>query len=216
MSLGNKQIMANNIKRLLDQRGLNGRQLALTLGFKYTTVNDWLNAKTYPRIDKIEKMANFFGVEKSDLIEEYKPLTTAFSPDFEEKYTEYIEEFVNMFNSLTKKQQSKLYKEIAKTLKEKGASTENLRKPDDLVTNLINRQKEFNRLAEIRKAQDEEILRLEEEKRVAEIALEILSIDEDDIEAQKAIRVKYSEEDLYKAVDYIENLENYDDENSQD
>ncbi|MBC9720688.1 MAG: helix-turn-helix transcriptional regulator, partial [Lactobacillus sp.] len=40
--------MANNIKRLLEQRGLNGRQLALTLGFKYTTVNDWLNAKSYP------------------------------------------------------------------------------------------------------------------------------------------------------------------------
>lgn len=69
MSIGNKQIMANNIKRLLEQRGLNGRQLALTLGFKYTTVNDWLNAKSYPRIDKIEKMANFFNVEKSDLVE---------------------------------------------------------------------------------------------------------------------------------------------------
>ena len=36
MSLENKQIMANNIKRLLEQRGLNGRQLALTLGFLNT------------------------------------------------------------------------------------------------------------------------------------------------------------------------------------
>lgn len=69
-ALGNKKIMASNIKRLLNQKGLNGRQLALTLGFKYTTVNDWLNAKSYPRIDKIEIMANFFGVEKSDLVED--------------------------------------------------------------------------------------------------------------------------------------------------
>lgn len=69
MSLGNKQIMAENIKRLLDMKGLNPRQMALALDFKYTTVNDWVNAKSYPRIDKIEIMANYFGVNKSDLIE---------------------------------------------------------------------------------------------------------------------------------------------------
>ena len=90
----NKEIMANNIKRLLEQRGSNGRQLALTLGFKYTTVNDWLNAKSYPRIDKIEKMANFFNVEKSDLIE--KP----------EKLEDYAERYFD-------KQISKLKKEKA-------------------------------------------------------------------------------------------------------
>lgn len=62
MSLGNKQIMAENIKRLLDKKGLNPRQMAMALDFKYTTVLDWVNAKTYPRIDKIEMMANFFNV----------------------------------------------------------------------------------------------------------------------------------------------------------
>lgn len=69
MSLGNKQIMADNIKRLLSTKGLNPRQLAIALDFKYTTVNDWVNAKTYPRIDKIEMLANFFNVSKSDLVE---------------------------------------------------------------------------------------------------------------------------------------------------
>ena len=69
MSLGHKQIMADNIKRLLSAKGLNPRQLAIALDFKYTTVNDWVNAKTYPRIDKIEMLANFFNVSKSDLVE---------------------------------------------------------------------------------------------------------------------------------------------------
>lgn len=76
MSLGNKQIMAENIKRLLDKKGLNPRQMAMALDFKYTTVLDWVNAKTYPRIDKIEMMANFFNVAKSDLVEEYTSTTT--------------------------------------------------------------------------------------------------------------------------------------------
>lgn len=33
------------------------------------TFSDWVNAKTYPRIDKIEMMANYFGISKSDLVE---------------------------------------------------------------------------------------------------------------------------------------------------
>ena len=48
---------------------MNAKDFSNRLDFKYSTVLDWLNAKTYPRIDKIEKMANYFGVEKSDLVE---------------------------------------------------------------------------------------------------------------------------------------------------
>lgn len=69
-NLGNKQIMASNIRSHLDTLGLNAKEFSNKLDFKYSTVLDWLNAKTYPRIDKIEKMANFFGIEKADLVEE--------------------------------------------------------------------------------------------------------------------------------------------------
>lgn len=40
------------------------------LGVKYTTFTDWVKGNVYPRIDKIELMANYFGIEKSDLIED--------------------------------------------------------------------------------------------------------------------------------------------------
>ncbi|MBW5025524.1 XRE family transcriptional regulator [Streptococcus pneumoniae] len=72
--------MADNIKRLLSAKGLNPRQLAIALDFKYTTVNDWVNAKTYPRIDKIEMLANFFNVSKSDLVENKNAETPTTSP----------------------------------------------------------------------------------------------------------------------------------------
>ena len=68
--LGNKEIMAKNIKRLMDLRGKDRNDVCKDLGFKYTTFTDWINAKTYPRIDKIEMMANYFGVSKADLVEE--------------------------------------------------------------------------------------------------------------------------------------------------
>jgi transcriptional regulator with XRE-family HTH domain len=71
-ALGNKEVMANNIKRYLDELGISRREFCNRLGFKYSTVTDWLNAEKYPRIDKIETMANFFGISKADLVEPYK------------------------------------------------------------------------------------------------------------------------------------------------
>lgn len=68
--LGNKGIMAENINRYMEKKGINAKQLAEILDFPYTTVLSWINAANYPRIDKIEQMADFFGVKKSDLIED--------------------------------------------------------------------------------------------------------------------------------------------------
>lgn len=68
-NLGNKEIMAKNIKRLLDERGMTRTELCNALGFNYSTLADWLHARKYPRIDKIEMMANFFGISKADLVE---------------------------------------------------------------------------------------------------------------------------------------------------
>ena len=79
-TLGNKEIMAKNIRRLMDEKGVSRRELCNLLGFKYSTVTDWLNAEKYPRIDKIEMMANFFGVNKADLVEPFNehPATNSY------------------------------------------------------------------------------------------------------------------------------------------
>ena len=55
----------------MDKMGLDRKEFCKRLGFKYSTVTDWLNAEKYPRIDKIEMMANFFNVSKADLVEPY-------------------------------------------------------------------------------------------------------------------------------------------------
>ena len=73
----NKQIMARNIKRYMEQKGVTNQQICDALGFKYTTFMDWIKAVTYPRIGKVEAMANYFGCEKSDLIEDKKEKPTA-------------------------------------------------------------------------------------------------------------------------------------------
>jgi transcriptional regulator with XRE-family HTH domain len=72
----NKLIMARNIQRYMDQRGISRQQLCDALDIKYTTLRDWLKGITYPRIGKVEAMANYFGCEKSDLIEDKKEQPT--------------------------------------------------------------------------------------------------------------------------------------------
>ena len=67
--LGNKEVFSNNLRRHMELRDLNRADLANLLQCPYSTVNDWYNGNTYPRIDMIERLANIFKVSKADLIE---------------------------------------------------------------------------------------------------------------------------------------------------
>lgn len=69
-NLGNKETMAKNLRYYVERSGKTQRELCEIFGVATSTFNDWLKAKKYPRIDKIEIMANYFGILKSDLIEE--------------------------------------------------------------------------------------------------------------------------------------------------
>lgn len=73
--LGNKEVIAKNIQRYMDLHGKKRKDMCEAINVKYTTFSDWVNAKKYPRIDKIELMANYFGIEKSDLIEDKSKTT---------------------------------------------------------------------------------------------------------------------------------------------
>lgn len=68
--MDNKNIFANNLKRYMELNGKTRKDLEKDLGVSYYTISDWVNGKKYPRMDKVELLANYFGVQKSDLIEE--------------------------------------------------------------------------------------------------------------------------------------------------
>lgn len=73
--IGNKDIMATNIKYYMEKLDIDRNKLCSDLNLKYMTVSDWINAKTYPRIDKIEMLAQYFGINKSDLVENFQDST---------------------------------------------------------------------------------------------------------------------------------------------
>ena len=74
--LGNKEVMAKNINKYMKMNKISRNKMSEALDVSYSTLSDWVNAKTYPRIDKIEMMANYFGVSKSDLVEDKQTVDT--------------------------------------------------------------------------------------------------------------------------------------------
>ena len=65
-----KEVFAKNLKYYIESRGIGQKELAEIIGVSITSVNDWVNGKKFPRIDKIEMLADYFGILKSDLIED--------------------------------------------------------------------------------------------------------------------------------------------------
>lgn len=70
-NLGNKEIFASNLSYYVTRSGKDQRVIAEDLGVAPSTFNEWIKGKKYPRIDKIEMLSNYFGILKSDLIEEH-------------------------------------------------------------------------------------------------------------------------------------------------
>jgi len=65
-----KQIFSNNLRQFIADSGKTQKEIADAVGVSAPTLNEWVSGKKFPRIDKIQKLADYFGILKSDLIEE--------------------------------------------------------------------------------------------------------------------------------------------------
>ena len=69
-NLGNREVFSKNLKYYIKLSGRTQKEIAEVLGVAYSTFNDWTNGNKYPRMDKVEMLADYFGILKSDLIED--------------------------------------------------------------------------------------------------------------------------------------------------
>ena len=68
-NIGNKQTFGENLTYYVERSGKTQKEIADVVGVAASTFNDWCKGKKYARIDKIEILADYFGIKKSDLIE---------------------------------------------------------------------------------------------------------------------------------------------------
>ena len=97
-SIGNKETFAKNLVYYLSLCGKEQKEVAEDIGVPTSTFNEWAKGKKYPRIDKIELLANYFKIKKSDLIEDKKT-----SPD--DKLTEGEKMILDLFRQIPEEQQ---------------------------------------------------------------------------------------------------------------
>ncbi len=65
-----REILGENLQKLLNEKGIDQSVLADYLGVSNASVSYWIKGEKYPRIDKIQKIADFFNIPKSHLTEE--------------------------------------------------------------------------------------------------------------------------------------------------
>jgi transcriptional regulator with XRE-family HTH domain len=74
-----KRIFGNNLTRIIDSQNKTQLELASALDVSPSSVSYWCNGEKMPRMDKIESIADFLGVSKSDLLEDNISKTTTIS-----------------------------------------------------------------------------------------------------------------------------------------
>ena len=68
--LGNQEIFSRNLKRYLDNSGKTQKEVAAAIYVSTGTFCDWMKGRAYPRMDKVQLLAEYFGIQKADLVED--------------------------------------------------------------------------------------------------------------------------------------------------
>lgn len=64
-----KEIFAKNLCHYVELSGKQQKDIAIDLGFNQKTFNGWCNGLSLPTIRKIQMLADYFHIEKSDLVD---------------------------------------------------------------------------------------------------------------------------------------------------
>lgn len=65
-----KKVFSKNLRYYMDLNGKNQMDLMNDLHLSSSTVSNWCTGLKLPRMDKVQKLADYFRINKSDLIEE--------------------------------------------------------------------------------------------------------------------------------------------------
>lgn len=73
MGENQRVIFVENLKGYMAQRGIAQSDIVSELGYSASTVSDWVTGKKYPRVDAMQKLADFIGIQISDLTTDHSP-----------------------------------------------------------------------------------------------------------------------------------------------
>lgn len=65
-----REILAKNLNSLLEKKRLSQADVIRALGLPEATVRSWFSGEKYPRLDKIQMLADYFNVPRSRITED--------------------------------------------------------------------------------------------------------------------------------------------------
>lgn len=68
-------IFSENLREIMKEKGIEQKTLAQVIGVSDAAVSFWLNGQKYPSPGKVQKIADFLGVRKSQLIDKNPPVS---------------------------------------------------------------------------------------------------------------------------------------------
>lgn len=97
------QIIAENITHFRKQRGITQKELAKEVGITASTMTDYMKLRSAPSFGVIQKLADYFGVKKSDIDTTFKEESTNSLPDAPDLLTQQITDKVVQLTTQNKK-----------------------------------------------------------------------------------------------------------------
>lgn len=97
------QIIAENITHFRKQRGITQKELAKEVGISASTMTDYMKLRSAPSFGVIQKLADYFGVRKSDIDTTFKEESTDSLPDTPDFLTQQITDNVIQLSVENKK-----------------------------------------------------------------------------------------------------------------
>ena len=69
-SSNQRDVFVKNLKKYMASKDVSQSDIVVALGLTASTVSDWVKGRNYPRVDAMQKLAEFLDVKISDLTSE--------------------------------------------------------------------------------------------------------------------------------------------------
>lgn len=113
------KIIAENITHFRKQRGITQKELAKEVGITASTMTDYMKLRSAPSFGVIQKLADYFGVKKSDIDTTFKEESSSL-PDTPDSLTQQITNKVVQLTTPNKKIVLRTSEELLEAQKGEG------------------------------------------------------------------------------------------------
>lgn len=107
----NISFFQRNLRRQLDLAGKTQKEVAEAIGATTGNFSDWIKGRSFPRVDKLQALADYFGIQMSELIDDVNVSKDAVS-DLDQKV-------LDLFHNIPKEKRAEaiaLCESVLKTL----------------------------------------------------------------------------------------------------